>query len=186
VLDCYNALIAEREHERLALEAENGDEFAMRSGNGKANILKVELGSSGQTRRLFRVGEPATLSIRFRVNEPLPGLTAGFMFKDRLGNEVYGSNTWYLGMNGVSLPSEPGEYGLKLQIPALNVGTGSYSISVALHHASDHVAGNYDWWDRCEVFEVVPNGGPVFVGVAALEVHAMLDNEANEHVNVQE
>lgn len=186
VLDCYNALIAEREHDRFVQESANGNEYTMRSGNGKATILQVAVGAEGQSRRLFRVGEAMTLSVRFRLNEPLPEVTIGFMLKDRLGNEIFGTNTWHLGLDASHMLTEPGEHLLRLEIPALNIGPGSYSVTVALHHAADHVAGNYDWWDRCEVFEVVPHGGPSFVGVAALQVNAELDNQAVKHVHVQE
>jgi lipopolysaccharide transport system ATP-binding protein len=54
------------------------------------------------------------------------------------------------------------------RIPALNLGPGSYSVTVALHSDITHLEDNYDWWDKALVFEVVRGPEPIFVGVAQL------------------
>ena len=53
-------------------------------------------------------------------------------------------------------------------IPALNLGPGSYSVTVALHSDVTHLEDNYDWWDKALVFEVVRGPETFFVGVAHL------------------
>ena len=53
-------------------------------------------------------------------------------------------------------------------VPALNLGPGSYSVTYALHSDVTHLEDNYDWWDRALVFEVVRGAETFFVGIAQL------------------
>ncbi len=164
VLDFYNALIAEREgREAIAASA---DAFQGRSGNGKARIESVALVGESQT---LRVGDAATLRIAYHANELLPDLVLGVLIKDRTGYDVYGINTFQKA-NVPPLGDRPGDRRtVDFEIPAINLGPGSYSVTVALHSHADHLHDNYDWWERALVFQVVPNhrhGN--FVGVSAL------------------
>lgn len=45
------------------------------------------------------------------------------------------------------------------RIPALELGQGSYTVSVALHGDMTHVANSYDWWDKAALIEVVRGPG---------------------------
>ena len=54
----------------------------------------------------------------------------------------------------------------------LDLGVGSYSISLAVHTDRSHDEQNFDWWDRALVFEVVPNDSYSFVGSAMLPIEA--------------
>ncbi len=58
----------------------------------------------------------------------------------------------------------------------LNLGVGSYSITVALHTLETHLADNYDWWDNVLVFQIIPNNSFTFIGISALPVKVALDN----------
>lgn len=165
VLDYYNALLARNGGAPIA--AEEGQTLGTRSGSKKAEILSVELLGGTPGSKIFRVGEAVTLQIHFKKREILPELTLGVLFKDRLGNEIFGTNTFHLGLTLNATPPGESEY-VKFDIPELNLGVGSYSITVALHSRATHLSDNYDWWDKALVFEVVPGGGPDFVGVCRL------------------
>jgi lipopolysaccharide transport system ATP-binding protein len=57
-----------------------------------------------------------------------------------------------------------------VEIPAFNVGPGSYSLTLALHGGADHIEDNFDWWDKAAVFNVMGHSGyKHFAGVCALE-----------------
>lgn len=167
VLDYYNALIALDEAAADAHDANIVTGVHTRSGNGKARLLTVELYSVAKVAtRLLRTGETVQIAINYRVNEALPdGLTLGFLIRDRLGNEIYGSNTYH---KKFSLPENLGEHVILLDIPALPLGTGSYNITFALHSKYDHLENNYDWWDQALTFEVVSCPDEVFNGVVRL------------------
>jgi lipopolysaccharide transport system ATP-binding protein len=98
---------------------------------------------------------------------PLDQITVGILLRDRLGNDVFGTNTMH---HGSSAPRREGErFCAEFRFASLPLGSGSYSITAALHSLDNHIAGNYDWWDRALVFEVLAQG-PESVGVCRLPV----------------
>lgn len=168
VLDYYNAVIARLESEQHIRELEtDATKSAIRSGNQAAVIETVELESAGQSVRAVRIGDPVQFLIDLGVNADLEELTVGILIRDRLGNDVFGTNTWYLNASRPH-PRAGDRYRVAFEIPALNLGIGNYSLSVALHSGEVHVANNYDWWNRALVFQVVPGSSFRAIGVAYL------------------
>ena len=106
--------------------------------------------------------------IAVRINTPLEELSAGVLMRDRLGNDVFGTNTFYLGATRNNLAAGD-RATIDFTFPRLALGAGSYSISAALHPGDRHTLANYDWWDRALVFQVFPPDGPTSIGVCALE-----------------
>lgn len=175
VLDLYNALVAERENRGFEAEAAPVGQRAVgvRSGDGRAQLLEVGLHNAAGAARVFVAGEALELRIRLRKNAPLPDLTAGFLVRDRLGNDVFGTNTWHVPAQGLQELPPGGEALLSWRVPELNLGPGSYTVSVALHGDMTHVEDSYDWWDKAALFEVVRGSEPWFEGVCRLTgVHA--------------
>ena len=75
------------------------------------------------------------------------------MIKDVLGQEIYGTNTWYQ-----NLELEKVKVGtiVKYQIAFdANMGPGKYSITIALTGAETHLDQNYQWVDLAIVFSVI-------------------------------
>lgn len=178
VFDYYNAMIARKEDEATIEQVEAGGRTSTRSGSREAEILGVELlDAGGDAQRAFTVGDAATLRCRLRIHRAMPSPTVGFLIRDRLGNDVFGSNTFYLGVDHRSCA--PGDALTASFDLVLNLGCGSYSVTVALHADRAHVAANFDWWDRVLVFQVAPGSGPGFTGVAALPVRAVLARDAD-------
>lgn len=171
VYDYYNALIASREREAEIRQAPSDGGLSTRSGSGEARIDSVELtDEEGRPTRSFESGSTAKILCRIRARRPLPPPTVGFVIRDRLGNDVFGTNTHHLGV--ASRECREGE-ALRVAFEVeLRLGTGSYSVSVALHAEQSHLASSYDWWDRAVVFDVHPGDGPPFTGLARLPVRA--------------
>ncbi|HEY8517445.1 MAG TPA: ABC transporter ATP-binding protein [Candidatus Binatia bacterium] len=173
VFDYYNAMIAQKEHEREIVQVEAQGQVVTRSGTREAEIVAVELlDTQGAPRRSFTVGETARIRVRLRTNRAMPSPTVGFLIRDRLGNDVFGSNTFHLGV--AHEPCAAGDELVAAFDVELAVGAGSYSVSVALHTDRAHVDQSFDWWDRALVLQVAPGSGPSFTGVAALPVRATL------------
>ena len=92
--------------------------------------------------------------------------TVGVLLRDRMGNDVYGTNTCHLGQCEMSVQN-----GDSLEIAftlGLNIGPGNYSVCMAVHAGDSHLVENCDWWDQCLVFQVIAGEESSFVGVAAL------------------
>ena len=86
----------------------------------------------------------------------------GYGIRDRLGQVLYGTNTWYT--DQVVLDPIPGAtYLFRIKFPA-NFGFGSYSIQVALVDREHHLTSNYEWTDVALVFNVVNVDKVQFVG----------------------
>ena len=174
VLDYYNALIAKKslDEEIQQVETRQG-RTTTRSGSGIARIVEVEMCSAkGAKARAFRVGETARIRCTIEINGPLERPTIGLLIRDRLGNDIYGTNTHHL--NIASGHWQAGERLVAEFALPLNLGPANYSISMAVHTLDTHLTENCDWVDQCIVFQVVPNDGAHFVGVAALPIQATI------------
>lgn len=183
VLDYYNALIALDEESAskhgehiVALKKTAGS--GTRSGTGQARIQSTQLLRLGQKTQQVIEGEPLELQVQLIILQDLPKFTVGILLRDRLGNEIYGTNTYHLGLAGQLCDVKAGShYSLTFAIASLNLGAGTYSVSVAVHGADSHLAGNYDWWDQALTMEVGPGSGTPFAGVVRLPVSATIDRE---------
>ena len=171
ILDYYNALIATREAETHIRQAESESGGATtRSGTGEARITKVELLADGRPARALRWGERATIRVEIAVERDLPELTAGILLRDRKGNDVFGTNTFHCDAprNALRAGDRPV---VEFAIDELQLGVGTFSLTVALHARDSHLGSNFDWWDRALVFQVVPGHGAPSVGVCRLPLH---------------
>jgi lipopolysaccharide transport system ATP-binding protein len=103
--------------------------------------------------------------VKVRV-KALPRLVLGYMIKDRLGQQIYGTNTH----QGAPLSDlRAGEsHRLPLPLPA-QPGPGSYSVTTALTSSETHLADNYEWRDLVAIFEVMNMNRREFVGSSWLE-----------------
>lgn len=176
VMDYYNALIAIDEtsgtdHTR-AINRTGG---ITRSGAGSARILDVVMESleDGCPTQEIGCGQGVAFKICFRLHNPLPSLTVGILIKDRLGNEIFGINSHSLGMELGNLALDQ-EHLVRFDVDHLNLGQGSYSLTVALHASNTHLEGNYDWLEQALTFRVTPDPDYPFIGVSRLQVRAHL------------
>lgn len=168
VMDYYNALIAQRGHSRLELETTAEGKVRTRSGTGEATFTAIELlDAADRPVECVAVGEPVTLRIRVAVHAPLATLVLGYGLKDRLGQVLYGTNTWHTGQ--VIRDTRPGDrHEFRIRFPA-TLGPGSYSVHVALHDADTHLSANYEWRELALVFDVLNRDRTPFVGSLWIE-----------------
>jgi lipopolysaccharide transport system ATP-binding protein len=166
VFDYYTALVTSR---TLRHEIVQSDAAGTRSGDRRAAVEEVTLLCGGVATEAVRSGEPATLRIRLRALEAVDDLTVGFLIRDALGNDMFGTNTYHLEHRRFGL-AQGARFVCDFDIRDMALGVGHYNMSVALHSDMTHVSGNYDWWDRALTFEVVPGRAPHSIGVVALDV----------------
>lgn len=176
VLDYYNALIALKEHtllEHASHIASSPAARGIRSGTGEVNITAVQLTQNGNETSNFCEGDALRITLDFSICQALPSVTVGILLRDRLGNEVFGTNTHHLGLTQPLSHLKAGQQiSLHFDIDRLSLGPGSYSLSVAAHGADSHLSGNYDWWDHARTLEVGPGSGSVFTGLVRLDFKA--------------
>ncbi|HVE49809.1 MAG TPA: ABC transporter ATP-binding protein [Casimicrobiaceae bacterium] len=172
VLDYYNAMLA-KQHADYEIHQSNiaSRGSTTRSGTAAASIVDIDLEAEGRFVLALRSGSSAALTIVFEVKTPLPQLTVGILIRDKLGNDVFGTNTYHLGVHSSELAAGS-RHAVKFMFPRMELGVGSYSVTAALHAEDAHTAANFDWWDRALVFQVLPSDAPLSIGVAALAVSA--------------
>jgi lipopolysaccharide transport system ATP-binding protein len=174
VLDYYNALIAQREQDAGIEQTHGAAGIVTRSGNGRARVQSVELeDTAGRRREVFQTGETARLRIAVAFYADIERPTVGILMRDRMGNDVFGTNTYHL--NVFEPLVREGETLSATFTLGLELGPGSYSVSIAVHTDRTHFDESFDWWDRALVFEVVPNNSFHFIGAALLPVEARLE-----------
>ena len=179
VLDYYNALIALdeaslAEHDQHIQASENT--LGVRSGTGEVKITSVQLMRQGQSIQQAIEGEALDLVIHMAINKDMPDVTVGFLFKDRLGNEVFGTNTHELGLSEQLRAVRAGQQVcLTFSIAHFHFGVGTYSLTIAAHGSDTHLAGNYDWWDHALTIEVGAGEGFKFIGLVRLPLTASID-----------
>jgi len=130
-------------------------------------VSDVELlDAAGQPIRALAAGTDATIRIRVFFFEPVHEPTIGLVIRDRLGNEVWGTNTklWNLD-TGDWRPGESLE--VRIRTP-LWLGHGEYSITAAVHTGEVHLFDPYDWLEGALVFGVLGDNERRAVGVAHL------------------
>jgi lipopolysaccharide transport system ATP-binding protein len=169
VLDYYNAMIAVQKADEQIRQVERESGRMTRSGSNAAQIESVELLSGGRPVRALRSGEPATIRLEIVVKAAIPELTAGILIRDRLGNDVFGTNTFHCQAPQHNLAAGQ-RIAVEFSFEALRLGIGTFSLTTALHTRESHISANYDWWDRALVFQVVHGDGPMAIGVCRLPV----------------
>jgi lipopolysaccharide transport system ATP-binding protein len=170
VFDYYNAMIAVQQAEYEIRQTERiAGKQVTRSGSSEAVIEKVDLIAHGESVRSVRACSSVAIEIFVLAQADLPELTAGIMIRDKLGNDVFGTNTYHQGVPCGELRAGT-RARARFELPDLALGVGSYSLTVALHTRDTHLASNFDWWDRSLVFQVVPGNRPISSGVCNLPV----------------
>lgn len=176
VLDYYNALIAldeakAAEHDQHILAG--SESLGIRSGSGEARVSAVRLLRQGQETQQVFEGEGLELVIDLDIHQDLPEVTIGILLRDRLGNEIFGTNTHHLGLAQQLSDLRAGtRLSIRFTIVDFCIGPGSYSLTVAAHGADTHLSGNYDWWDQALTIDVGRGEGPLFSGLVRLPITA--------------
>lgn len=171
VFDYYNALVAKRgsggKSYILARSRQTSEHpVGQRSGSFHAVIAEVKLLSAGNEVSTVVAGQEVEVKARVVFLEPIANPTVGILIRDRLGTDVFGTNTHYLGMDLGSFSSGE-QVDIRFRV-AMQLGAGEYTLTVAIHTLETHVQECFDWADRLLTFTVIPSGDFRFIGVAKL------------------
>lgn len=168
VMDYYNAMLAERGNDKIEQSTDAEGRTQTSSGTGEATVTDIWLeNEAGEKVEMVNVGIPVTLRVRVRVNADLPKLVLGYLIKDRLGQDMFGTNTYH--MDAVLNDVRAGEeVEFRFAFP-LNLGAGSYSITTALTSTDTHLTDNYEWRDLAFLFIVMNMNRKLFIGSSWIE-----------------
>jgi lipopolysaccharide transport system ATP-binding protein len=177
VMDFYNARLAEREDSTVRQQVLDDGKVQTVSGTGEAFIDSVALfDGEGNALSLVAVGQPVQIRITVKVNQDIDSLVLGCGIKDRLGQMVFGTNTFNTGQVLTDLKAGQ-TYVFHISCLA-NLGVGSYSIHASLVRNRSHIEKNYHWIDGAMVFEVINKDKIDFVGCSWNEMNFQIQKIA--------
>ncbi len=163
VMDYYNALLAEHQEQKVRqIELPSGH-VRTESGTGEAEIKDITLiDAKNVPMQMVAVGQLIRIRIVVAVNHDIDSLVLGCGIKDRLGQMMFGTNTFHTSQVLTGL--KQGETCVYTVSCLANLGVGSYSIHASLVRNHSHVDKNYHWIDGASIFEVYNRDKNYFVG----------------------
>ena len=165
VMDYYNAMLADSKNQMVKQVVTDEGKIQTISGNGEVTLTDVALlDEAGKPIEMVAVGQQVSLHVKVTCNARVEDLVVGYMIKDRLGQPVFGTNTYHHKRKLQNLRGDESiEFNFDFQA---NLGPGTYSMSIALHADENHVGKNYEWRDHALVFNMINIDKDEFVGVA--------------------
>ncbi|WAT02181.1 ABC transporter ATP-binding protein [Rouxiella chamberiensis] len=170
IMDYYNAMLAEKSGNPVTIRQEQTESGQVQtiSGNGDATVSAISLiNSSGKVSENIGVGDLVTLKIDVDVHRPIRELVLGFQIKDRLGQVVFGTNSYHMKAIVNDLPAGQ-KVTFNYKFP-MNIGEGNFSVATALHDRDTHINNNFEWRDLALVFNVINIDRSTFMGVSWLQ-----------------
>jgi len=185
VIKTYNFLLSKRS---------SGEEFRFLgnrpSDKGPAKTLgygdfRVEIAAMklldryGHESKFFAAGDPCSIEVSLKANDDIDDLTVGILIRDRFGQDIFGTNTYYLKLP-IELKNQQ-KCVVSYDIEELNLGPGKYTLTVAAHKSEAHTDGCYQWVDVITTFEVLGNTDFYFTGLSRLKPNVHINKLAADH-----
>ncbi|SDG88371.1 ABC transporter ATP-binding protein [Pelagibacterium luteolum] len=156
---------------RNEIEVFEFDPDAPSYGAGGGRIVKVSVESPSGATSVLEGGHEVALRITAETSSPLYGPIIGFFVRDRLGQNLFGDNT-FISYAHTPLDAQPGEQFeavFRFQLPYLPEGDYSVAVALAAGSQSDHV--QHHWIDDALTFRAV--GGAHEKGLLGIPMHAI-------------
>lgn len=172
LLELYNALLARKDGQGKEYlisrgNAAGGSSEATQSGSLKAQIKSIEIiGPDQKKLEAIVVGTQCDFVVNVQFNEDIVEPTVGIMIRDRLGYDIFGTNSAEMGIKTGSFSK--GERARFVFHCSVSVGPGPYTVTAAIHSSFTHLDDCYHWVDRLLTFNVLPRSDHKFLGVAYL------------------
>ncbi len=174
IFDFYNAIIAEKENSTVEVKTLANGKIQTSSGTGEAKVEEIGLyNNKGEVVEFVNVGDLVELRIKVKVYQSVETLVLGYGIKDRLGQVMYGTNTWHT-EQVINHPQPGDEYLFSIAFSA-NFGIGSYSLQTALVDRDTHLTANYEWRDLALMFNVININKAQFAGCLWNEPKIMIE-----------
>ena len=142
--------------------------------HGTREIVVTDLAVAGEvtgSRGTVAQYERALIHVRGRSSIATNDVTVGIRINDSFGVEVYGVNTFMLGLPIALGAGQAFELTFAFDMV---LACGVYYLTIGVHAAEDHLRRCYHWIDNAEAFECRRLEPPHFAGVADLKATARL------------
>lgn len=141
----------------------------LRRGDGRAQVVDIQtIGRDGRPTMVWASGEPAGVRVTVRFERDVSDPVVGIMIRNRIGMEVYGTNTWL-----EKLPLGPRRAGDTIRVSFdfnCDLCPQEYTLTVASH---DPDGVWHDWLEDAVAFLVTDSR--YAAGVANLRARATFE-----------
>jgi lipopolysaccharide transport system ATP-binding protein len=177
----YNRLLAEE------TDLDGQAVHQARYGSGEVTVEDCTLAGHDSGGTTLTSGETAEILVDLEAHRDLDDITLGLMIRDRFGQDIFGTNTWYLGQPLAMRTGERRRCRLALDVW---LALGKYTLTLALHEGSDHTRRCYQWCDNLVCFDVAGIRGPTFGGLCRLPLRCTFEpheqpSKENDHAASQ-
>lgn len=164
VINSYNFLISKLNDHEEKMSIKNLENSSF--GTFDVEILDVSISGVNSNSSVISSGENANIDINIKSKKSIPNMTVGIMIRDKYGQDIFGTNTYHHKLN-IDFDVNK-EYLCSFNMP-LNIGSGKYSITAAVHSNDTHLENCSHWLDNACDFEVAGVVGNIFAGICRLE-----------------
>ena len=164
VINKYNFLIAKLNDSKEEIKINEHKENSY--GTFEVEMTKVDIQGKQSNTNTICSGEDATISIEMKSKINIKNMTLGIVIRDKFGQDIFGTNSFHHNLN-LSFEKDK-TYNCTFELP-LNIGTGKYSISTAIHSSQTHLDHCLHWLDDATSFKVIGIEGNMFIGMCRLE-----------------
>lgn len=172
VINAYNLLLAQKGLQRDLEQQAQGNGAAY--GNHKVRISQVQLkNETGQGAETFISGRPLLMELLLTAQEDTPEISVGMLVRDKFGQDIFGTNGYMLQQLFDLRAGQQAR--VRFEVPALNLGAGGYTITVAAHRGENHLHECNHWIDQAAAFEVVAGHDHPFSGLVRLAPQLQID-----------
>lgn len=147
-------------------------------GTRRAELLDTSIIGSLSGADKISSGEKVEIKCIIFCSEVIDDLVLGFVIRDRFGQDIFGTNSFLM---GIKIPSCKGGKFEAVWSFIMNLGPGKYTLTTALHVGPDHTVECLHWEDGILEFEVAGIIGPNFVGLCKLDPSLkLISNNTNK------
>jgi len=164
VVNSYNYLISKLNDTEEKMHIKKGKKSSF--GTLDVEISKVLIKGENSNSNVISSGENAKIDIYINTKVDISSMTIGIMIKDKFAQDIFGTNTHH--QNMVVDFKKNSSYVCSFIMP-LNIGTGKYSITTAVHSGDTHLDNCSHWLDNAASFQIAGIIGNNFVGLCKLE-----------------
>jgi len=164
VINAYNFLIAKLNDKEEKIEIKNHAKSSF--GTFDVEIIEASIIGKKSQSNIISSGEDAIIEVKVNSKIDIGDMTLGFLIKDKYGQDIFGTNTFH---HNLPISFKKNSFNTFIIDLPLAIGTGKYSLSVAIHTKDTHLEHCSHWLDDACDFEVAGVIGNMFIGLCRLE-----------------
>lgn len=179
VVNKYNFMMSKTEDMQYKVGTEPKDTSY---GTFDAEITALTIKGKTSDSDIITSGDDTVIELLIRANRDVKDVTVGIQIKDRFGQVIFGTNTFFYDMKLDLVTGKTYRCVFRLR---MDIGWGEYMISAALHSGENHLQRCYYWHDGIVTFKVAGYLGRYSIGICKLypEIEfCQLDDEADNEL----